>query len=136
MKREQPLEFDSSAVELFHKGEHRNILVYKKVDEFRAWIDGSTRPHPAALFAAIEQISDLPFAMLIKHRKLFKHLTGTNPKLWEIRSDQARILCYQSKFGGLVAVHWFHKQSDAIPKRDIKTAENRVKELLKDERQN
>lgn len=135
MKREQPDGFE--VLDVLLKGNHRSIVVAGEGDELRKWIMRSgNRPHPNVLLAAIQRVADLSHESLMKHRDLFKHLTGTNPKLFEIRKDQARLLCLQLKSGDLLVVHWIIKKTGKIPASDLQTAQRRAKEYLSNEYQN
>ena len=104
--------------------------MYGKEKEFWDWLDSISRPKASELLKAVDKVVDMPRKQLMKCGNLFKFLPGTEPKLFEIRRDQARLFCYQLASGDLAVVHWILKKDNRIPKNELKTAERRTKEML------
>ncbi len=105
-------------------------MVYGKEADFRNWLGNISRPKAPELLKAVDNVVNMPREQLMKCGNLFKFLQGTEPKLFEIRRDQARLFCFQLESGDLAVVHWIQKKGNRIPKNELKTAEKRTKEML------
>lgn len=122
-----------STTSLFCAGKERRIFVYGDRSDLRSWMEKLTRPKAAVLLKVIEWVASLQREELIRCSTVYKHMSDSNPKLYEIRRDQARLFCCQVRNGDIVIVHWIQKKTDEIPPREIETAEKRARVVLGNE---
>jgi hypothetical protein len=87
------------------------------------------RPPAAAIAKAIEKVADRTDDNLRRSPGLWKMLKGTNPTLFEIRRDEARLYCCMQG-ADIVILAWEHKKRDRSDNRAIARAERLAKEIL------
>lgn len=119
-------------VELFYQGSERAVYVYGGCDGFAKWAQKLKRPPVADLLKAVHLVGDLSRADLIRRQYLWKHVSGSKPKLFGIRNDQARIYCCQWK-GNIVMLDWVQKKQRRAPKSALQRAQRRAIEVLRNE---
>ena len=118
-------------LESLSQGRERAVYVYGSCSRLREWMQGLDRPPESALISLIDKLADRPVADLIRSRKVWKPVTDTDPRLYEIRKDQVRLLCVLDG-NDIVIVDWFEKKKSRIPQNVLRRAERRAKDLLGD----
>jgi len=115
--------------ELLSQGRERAVYVYGSCKKLREWMLGLKRPPERTLIGLIDKLAERPVADLVRARKIWKPVTDTDPKLYEIRKDQVRLLCVLDG-NDIVIVDWFEKKKPRIPQNVLRRAERRAKEVL------
>ena len=110
----------------------RDILVYGDISRLHKWMKKLSRPKASVLMRTVERVANLSRVELMKCKNIFRFLPSTNPRLYEIRHDQARLFCVWLAAGDITVVHWIQKKDDEIPDYELETAQKRAKELLGD----
>jgi phage-related protein len=75
------------------------------------------------LEALLEQMAERG---IIKNKQKFKHLQG---KVWEFKSGQHRVLCFQEGRKWILT-HGFQKKRDKTPRKEIRRAESIMEQHL------
>lgn len=119
-------------IELFYAGTERIVYVYGGCGTFVEWASRLSRPPEADLLRAIHLVANRPYPDLIGRHYLWKRMSGTKPKLYAIRSDQARIYCCLLK-GDVVMLDWIQKKQQRAPTNALKRAQRRAAEVLGNE---
>ena len=121
-------EDESRQLYLIAKGQYRSILLFGDYDSFVKWIVKGNRPMPKVLQSTISGLAEQPDLQLFSAWNVFKPLSGNAHGLWEIRKDQARLLCCL-RGRDIVILHWFAKKKNEIDERDINKALRILKEV-------
>jgi phage-related protein len=122
-------------IEKFVQGQQRAVYLYGFRKDFDGWAEGHQRPTAARLLAAIDYLADAPLAQLQHQQKLWKYVTATNPKIYELRKDQARLYCCL-RGQDIVILVWAVKKQPRADPAVIRLAERRAKEVLESENVN
>lgn len=120
-------------VELFLEGSYRSIYVYGSCDDFLNWAMKSNRPPMPRLREAIVWVAERTIAELMLGSKIWLPVRGSDPSLYEIRKDQARVYCCFCK-RGIVMLDWDVKKQQKASKRVLGRAMRRAREVLDNER--
>lgn len=120
-------------VEFFLKGTCRSIYVYGSCEDFLDWAAKSNRPPMPRLREAIVWVADRTIEELMLGKKIWLPVQGSEPKLYEIRKDQARVYCCFCK-KGIVMLDWDIKKQRKASKAVLARAVRRAEEVLENER--
>jgi len=120
-----------SDLDLYLSGAFRNVYVYGSRMDFARFLAKLTRPPAGAAHAAIRKVADYDRNSLFQS-ETFKPVTGSNPRIWEIRKDQMRLLCC-FKDGDIVILNWVQKKRDRLDPTDVERALRLAKEICGDE---
>lgn len=110
------------------------IGLYREVwtvdpDALHDWMQNLQRPPQLVLQAAIQRVADFAEVELRRTGGLWKMLKGTDPPIFEVRRDQARLYCCR-KGADIVILAWEQKKRKASDLRAISLAERLAKEIL------
>ncbi len=107
----------------------RGIYVFGDSEAFADWLSQIQRPSKLVLTAALDSIARYSLSDLTRAGHLFKKLAGTEPPIYEIRKNQARLLCCMMG-ANIVILHWLAKKKDKLAPEDVKKAERLAREVF------
>lgn len=117
-------------VTLLYSGESRSVWLFGSPSAWRNWIEKLQRPPSRLVLSKLEVLADLPLEQLVLRQRIWKYEAGTEPKIYAIKVDQARLYCCL-RGQDIVILDWDSKKASKANPLILHRAEQRARKVIR-----